>query len=58
MATVNPNVYLRDGISLVNLLHLLCPLFSVVLLLANNLLRFINNSFPNTLEYLINVPVR
>ena len=47
MPTVNPNIYLRDGITLVNLLHLLCPLFSFVLLLANNLLRFSDNSSPS-----------
>ena len=49
MPTVNPNVYLRDGTSLVNLLHLLCPLFSFVLLrlLANNLLRLFENYPPN-----------
>ena len=47
MPTVNPNVYLRDGTSLVNLLRLLCPLFSFVLLLANNLLRLFENYPPN-----------
>ena len=35
MATVNPNVYLRDGTSLVNLLCLFCPLYSFVLMLPN-----------------------
>ena len=48
MSTVNPNVYLRDGTSLANLLRLLCPLYSFVPLLSNNLLRFIDNSLPNT----------
>ena len=47
MATVNPNVYLRDIISLVNLLHLFCPLYSFVPLLLNALLRFMFNSSPN-----------
>ena len=36
MPTVNPNVYLRDGTSLVNLLRLFCPLYSFVLLLPIN----------------------
>ena len=47
MPTVNPNIYLRDGITLVNLLHLICPLFSFVFLVANNLLRFSDNSSPS-----------
>ena len=47
MPTVNPNVYLRDGTSLVNSLCLLCPLYSFVPLLSNNLLRFIDNSSPD-----------
>ena len=48
MPTVNPNAYLRDGISLVNLLRLFCPQYSFVLLLPYNCLcRFINNSSPN-----------
>ena len=36
MPTVNRNVYLRDGISLVDLLRLFCPLYSFVPLLPNN----------------------
>ena len=36
MPTVNPNVCIRDGTSLVNLLCLFCPLYSFVLLLPNN----------------------
>ena len=36
MPTVNPNIYLRDGRSLVNLLRLFCLLYSFVLLLPNN----------------------
>ena len=47
MPTVNPNVYPRDGTSLVNSLCLLCPLYSFVPLLSNNLLRFIDNSSPD-----------
>ena len=43
MSTVIPNVYLRDGISLVNLLCL----YSFVLLLPIALLRFRCNSSPN-----------
>ena len=33
MTKSDPNLYLRDGISLVNLLRLLCPMHSFVLLL-------------------------
>ena len=36
LPTVNPNVYLRLGTSLVNLLRLFCPLYSFVLLLPIN----------------------
>ena len=47
MTTFNPNVHLSDIISLMNSLCLLCPLYSFVPLLPNNLLRFIDNSSPN-----------
>ena len=46
MQTVNPNTYLRDGTSFVNLLCSLCLPYSLVLLLPNSLLIFIDNSHP------------
>ena len=47
MQTGNPNMYLRDGTSFVNLLRSLCSLYSLVLLLPNSLLIFIDNSHPD-----------
>ena len=47
MTIHNPRKYLRDVISLVASLCLLSPLYSFVLLLPNNLFRFMENSSPN-----------